>query len=296
MSKKDTYKNKLIHGDTLSVLKEMPDGIIDLGITSPPYNKQEKNNGGLVSKVIYADYKDKLPEKEYQKRQVETLDEIYRVTKDGGSFFYNHKTRWVNGEMFHPMGWLRKTKWVVKQEIIWDRTIAGNIRGWRFWQVEERIYWLYKPIKGNKKGSELDSKDAKMTSIWRSVPENHNAHPAPFPVWLPARIILSLLSHKRKALVLDPYVGSGTTALASKLLGFDYVGIDISKEYLKYAEDRLKNCRNEMEKVEKEKELHIVKKTFKQRKEEGLYKPKVRTKQAHIFQETIIREQGKDSI
>ena len=42
------------------------------------------------------------------------------------------------------MDWLRKTKWTVKQEIIWDRVIAANIRGWRFWQVEERIYWLYK--------------------------------------------------------------------------------------------------------------------------------------------------------
>ena len=275
---KEKYKNKLLHGDTLSILREMPNEIIDVGITSPPYNKQEKNNGGLVKKVIYSDYKDKLPEIEYQKRQVEVLDEIYRITKKGGSFFYNHKTRWVDGEMFHPMDWLRKTRWVIKQEIIWDRTIAANIRGWRFWQTEERIYWLYKPIGENKKGKELQSKDAKMTSIWRAVPENHNPHPAPFPLWLPTRIILSILAGKRSGLVLDPYVGSGTTTLSAKILGFDYVGIDVSNEYLKYAKERMKKYKNEVEKVEKEKALHVVKKTFKERKADGSYKPKNKPK------------------
>lgn len=275
MKKIKKYLNELIHGDTLSVLKDMPDNVVDLSITSPPYNKQEKNNGGLVSKVIYSDYKDKLPEKEYQRRQVEVLDEIYRVTKEGGSFFYNHKTRWVDGEMFHPMDWLRKSKWIVRQEIIWDRTIAGNIRGWRFWQIEERIYWLYKPIDNNKKGAELESKDAKMTSIWRAVPENNNPHPAPFPLWLPARIILSILSNKKRALIIDPYMGSGTTAVAAKYLGFDYVGIDVSDDYLRYAKNRLKNYMDEGDKIENEKKLHVVKKTFKQRKEDGSYRPKV---------------------
>ena len=268
------YRNKFLLGEVSAVLKELPNEIIDLGITSPPYNKQEKNNGGLVNKVVYKDFKDKLPEKEYQKKQTEILNEIFRITKQGGSFFYNHKIRINDGEIIHPMDWLRDSKWSIKQEIIWDRTIAGNIRGWRFWQVEERIYWLYKPIAGDKKGKELNSKDAKMTSIWRAVPEGKNPHPAPFPVWLPARIILSLLRDKEEALVLDPYMGSGTTAVASKLLGFDYLGIDISKSYLDYAKERIKNCERDREKVDKEKELHFVEKTFKQRKAEGKYKPK----------------------
>ena len=268
------YNNRLINGDTLSELQKMPDGIVDLGITSPPYNKQEKNNGGLVSKVIYSDYKDKLPEEEYQQQQVAVLDEIFRATKEGGSFFYNHKIRWVNGDMFHPMDWLRKSKWTVKQEIIWDRTLAGNIRGWRFWQVEERIYWLYKPIDDNKKGKELNSKDAKLTSIWRAVPENKNPHPAPFPIWLPTRIILSLLDDEKSALVLDPYIGSGTTAVAAKILGFNYLGIDIGNGYIEFANKRLRNYKSEVEKVEKERELHFISKTFQQRKAEGKYKPK----------------------
>ena len=76
------------------------------------------------------------------------------------------------------------------------------------------------------------------------------------------------------SLVLDPYVGSGTTALAAKVLGFDYVGMDINKVYLEYAQNRLKNYKDEIEKIEKERDLHTVKKTFAQRKKEGLYNPK----------------------
>ncbi len=267
------YNNRLVKGDSLSTLRKMPNEMVDLGITSPPYNKQEKNNGKLVSKVIYEDYQDKLPEPEYQSNQVEVLNEIFRVTKEGGSFFYNHKTRWVDGEMFHPMDWLRKTEWVVRQEIIWDRTLAGNIRGWRFWQVEERIYWLYKPVAGNKKGAELDSKDAKLTSIWRAVPENKNPHPAPFPVWLPARIILAILTEGKGGLVLDPYIGSGTTAVAAKSLGHNYLGIEISQAYLDYARTRLENYLSETKKIEEEKALHLVKKTSKQRQADHSSKP-----------------------
>ena len=262
------YSNLLIQGDVLNRLKEMPNDIIDLAITSPPYNKQEKNNGRLVSKVIYSQFQDKLPETEYQQGQVDVLNEVHRLAKPGASFFYNHKIRWTDGQMIHPLDWLRNTKWTIKQEIIWDRTIAGNIRGWRFWQVEERIYWLYKPINENKKGEELKSKDAKLTSIWRAIPENKNPHPAPFPLWLPARIILSMLEEGQQGLVLDPYIGSGTTAVAAKCLGQRYLGIDIGTEYLAYAEKRINNYKDEMDKIEKERSLHVVKKSFSERKAE----------------------------
>ena len=76
--------------------------------------------------------------------------------------------------MLHPIDWLRKTKWVIRQEIIWDRMIAANIRGWRFWQVDERIYWLYKPKNGNIIGEEL-------------------------LITLPARAIYSIMDEKRRA-------------------------------------------------------------------------------------------------
>lgn len=185
-----------------------------------------------MKNVKYSGAVDKLPEEVYQKNQIEVLDEIFRITRPGGSFFYNHKLRWGKGLMLHPMDWLRKTKWVIRQEIIWDRMIAGNIRGWRFWQVEERIYWLYKPRGKSLIGEELKPKHALLTSIWRFPPEKENPHPAPFPVELPARVIYSILDD-RKGIVIDPYCGSGTTLVVAKILGHDFIGIDISEEYVK---------------------------------------------------------------
>lgn len=258
-------KDKIIQGDALDVLKKIDDNFVDLGITSPPYNKGEKNKGWLVKNVKYNIASDSVSEESYQEQQIKVLDEIFRVTKHGGSFFYNHKTRWTQGKILHPIEWLQKTKWTIRQEIIWDRMIAANIRGWRFWQIDERIYWLYKPIDNNKIGKELKSKHALLTSIWRFPPERKNGHPAPFPLVLPTRVIYSILDDK-KGIVLDPYVGSGTTCLAAKLLGSNYIGIDISEEYVKDAENRLKNYLNYKKIVEEEMSRHIVEKTFEDRK------------------------------
>ena len=257
-------------GDTLQVLRGLPDDLVHTGVTSPPYNKQEKNKGWLVNKVVYDTHVDAAPEAQYQAAQVEVLDEIYRVTRPGGSFFYNHKVRWTRGEMLHPMDWLRKTRWTIRQEIIWDRAIAGNIRGWRFWQVEERVYWLIKPKDGNRIGKELRSCDAKLTSIWRGVPDGKNPHPAPFPLWLPTRAILST-APERDGVVLDPYVGSGTTAVAAHLLGHQFIGIDVSREYLDSAKARIKNAEHERPVLEKERALHHVDTTFADRKRECMF-------------------------
>ena len=262
------FLNKIIQGDTLTVLRTLPDEIVDVGVTSPPYNKGENKKGWLVKNVKYSGATDKLPEEEYQKNQIEVLNEIFRITKLGGSFFYNHKIRWEKGVMLHPMDWLRKTKWLIRQEIIWDRMIAANIRGWRFWQVEERIYWLYKP-KGKKLiGEELKPKHSLLTSIWRFPPERENPHPAPFPLALPIRAIYSVMDEK-KGLVIDPYCGSGTTLVAAKILEHDYIGIEISKEYVEFAENRLKNYESELKFAKEEMGKHIVLKTFKERKKMG---------------------------
>lgn len=263
------YLNKIICGDALTILKSLPENIVDVGVTSPPYNKGENKKGWLVANVKYSGASDKLPEELYQKNQTEVLDEIFRITKPGGSFFYNHKIRWERGKLLHPMDWLRKTKWVIRQEIIWDRMIAANIRGWRFWQVEERIYWLYKQKGHNLIGEELKPKHALLTSIWRFPPERNNPHPAPFPLELPVRCIYSVMDGKKNGLVIDPYCGSGTTLVAAKILGYDFIGIDISKDYCKFTEERLKNYKNEENFVQEEIAKHIVVKTFKERKQKG---------------------------
>lgn len=261
-------KSSLVVGDTLTELKKLPSDLFHVGVTSPPYNKQEKNKGWLVKNVVYNKFSDKKNEATYQDEQVEVLNELYRVTKKGGSFFYNHKIRWDRGNMFHPMSWISKTDWVIRQEVVWDRRIAGNIRGWRFWQVDERIYWLTKPGNGNKIGRELESRFAKLTSIWSFVPENKNSHPAPFPVVLPLRAIAATVN-SQNGFVVDPYCGSGTTCVAASILNHRYFGIDISDEYIKMTKDRLKNIDRDKKRAEAEMSQWKINKTFEQRKKEN---------------------------
>ncbi len=270
------FIDKVICGDALEVLKEIPDNSVDMGVTSPPYNKGENKKGWLVNRVVYKGATDNLPEEDYQRIQIEVLNELYRIIKPGGSLFYNHKIRWERGVMIHPMDWLRKTKWVIRQEIVWDRMIAANIRGWRFWQVDERIYWLYKPKGKNIIGDELKSRHALLTSIWRFPPENNNPHPAPFPIALPVRAIYSIMDDKKGGIIIDPYCGSGTTLVAAKILGHHYIGIDISPEYVEYSIKRLENYKREIQDVEKELSKHVVRKTFKERKERGEFVGKYR--------------------
>ena len=258
----------LICGDTLSELQKLENDSIDMGVTSPPYNKQENKRGWLVKNVLYDNTCDKLDEKAYQENQIVVLNELYRITKEGGSFFYNHKIRWEKGKLLHPLQWISQTKWNLRQEIIWDRGIAGNIRGWRFWQVEERIYWLIKPKGKNLIGEELQSRHALLSSIWRIRPENNNAHPAPFPLALPLRCIFSILN-ENGGIVIDPYCGSGTTGIAAKILNCDFIGIDNAKTYLTLAENRIANYQQFLKEAQLEFDLHEVKETFSEKKAKG---------------------------
>lgn len=256
-------------GDVLDELRRLPADSIDVTVTSPPYNKGENKKGWLVANVKYHHSGDKIPEQAYQAWQVEVLDEVYRITKPGGSFFYNHKIRWERGALYHPYLWISKSLWTMRQEIIWDRMIAGNIRGWRFWQVDERIYWLIKPRGNDIIGEELKSRHAMLSSIWRFPPERNAEHPAPYPLELPLRAIYSVIDDEKGCQVLDPFCGSGTTLVAAKLLGHNYIGIDISQAYVDMAVTRLADWEREREKATRELERHTVLKTFKQRKEQG---------------------------
>ena len=258
----------LIQGDALTELRKLPEDTFDVGVTSPPYNKGERHKGWLVKNVVYEGVRDIKDEKKYQDEQVEVLNELFRVTKPGGSFFYNHKIRWERGRMIHPYSWVSRSRWVVRQEIIWNRRIAANIRGWRFWQVEERIYWLFKPKGDDLIGPELASRHALLTSVWEMRPETDNPHPAPFPIELPIRCIYSVLDGGYGA-VIDPYAGSGTTLVAAELMGLPWLGIEISPEYIEMAEERLANAEDERPCAEAEIALHRVTKTFRQRKENG---------------------------
>lgn len=137
--------DKIYNQDCLEGMKMIPEGSVDAVITSPPYNKGERKNGGkLVHYVFYNSYNDDMEESEYQENQIAVINEIHRILKPNGSLFYNHKNRYNHGFQISPLDWIRRTRFSVRQEIVWDRGLAANIRGWRFWQTDERIYWLQK--------------------------------------------------------------------------------------------------------------------------------------------------------
>jgi modification methylase len=259
----------VIVGDILEKLKTFPDASIDITVTSPPYNKRRKLSGWLISSKAYSHFDDYMPETEYQAWQTKVLNELFRVTRPGGSLFYNHKIRWDSGNLLHPYTWISESKWFLRQEIIWDRGLAGNLRGWRFFQVDERIYWLYRPIGEHIVGEELESRHAKISSIWRFKPAKRmDSHPAPFPIELPVRAIYSMPGDSKK-IVLDPFCGTGTTLVAAKILGHSFIGIDISPNYVEHTKKRLENWKDEKLKAEEEKAKHVVNDPFKARKKRG---------------------------
>ena len=263
------FLNSVQTGRALEVMRQLPDNCIDITVTSPPYNKQINTFGWLVRTDRYSHYKDRQLEPEYQSWQTDILNELFRLTKPGGSLFYNHKTRWDKGRLIHPLEWILRSSWTLRQEIIWDRTLAANVRGWRFWQVDERIYWLYRPIDNHLVGRELESCHAKMGSIWRIKPvPRSRSHPAPFPLELPLRAIYSMPGEFRKV-ILDPFCGIGTTLVAAKLLGHDFIGVDISPDYVAYSRDRLANSETERSQAVMEIKRHVVKDPFRNRKKRG---------------------------
>ena len=133
-------KMELICGDCLKILPTISDKSIDLAITSPPYNLGNDHHTGSQRHKVYFD---DIPEEEYQKQKIEILNKAYNIIKDNGSLFYNHKNRIKKGLSIIPYQWLFKTKWLIKQEIVWWNG-GQNFDNIRFYHQTERIYWLVK--------------------------------------------------------------------------------------------------------------------------------------------------------
>lgn len=229
----------IYYGDCLEIMKTLLDNSVDLVITSPPYNKHSakrkcgKTNSWQQANISYGDFNDDLPESEYQEQQKEVIRELVRIVKSMGSIFYNHKYRIVNHRVISPEEWL--SEFIIRQVIIWDRTSSPVLEPIRFMPKTEQIYWITKECKTpyfTKEGFQFQD-------IWRIPPDSGNEHPAPFPLSIPERCIISACP--KGGIAFDPYCGSGTTLVACKKLGRKGIGIEISKEYCDIAVQRLKN-------------------------------------------------------
>ncbi len=234
----EKYINKIICGSAVEVMKEMPDESVDLVITSPPYNLKNSTGNGMKdgrggkwknAALVngYSNYDDNMPHDEYVKWQRESLKEMYRLIKDDGAIFYNHKWR-VQGGLLQDRADI-VSGFPVRQIIIWKRKGGINFNPGYFLPTYEVIYLIAKP------NFKLAPKANAYGDVWEFKQEMKNGHPAPFPVALIDRIITSTNAH----LILDPFMGSGTTAITAMGNGRDFIGIDISPEYCEMAEKRI---------------------------------------------------------
>ncbi|MCW5949156.1 MAG: site-specific DNA-methyltransferase [Pyrinomonadaceae bacterium] len=233
------YLNRIILGDSLAVMREMPSESIDLVVTSPPYNiKNSTGNGlkkgtktgkwsGAALQNGYSDHHDNMGHAEYEWWQNACLLEMFRLLKPTGAIFYNHKRRVQAGHLQDRDAIVKGLP--VRQIIIWKRAGGINFNPGYFLPTHEVIYLIPKP------DFKLVPKANAVGDVWEFNQEMKNPHPAPFPLALPQRCIESTNAQ----VILDPFMGSGTTALAAKLAGRSFIGIEISEEYLKMAEDRL---------------------------------------------------------
>lgn len=229
---------EVLHGDCLDVMRGMAAETVKVVVTSPPYNIKNSTGNGLKDgrrgkwpnaalQSGYDGHDDCLPHGEYVAWQRECLTEMLRLLRPDGAIFYNHKWRVQNGLLQDRADILQG--FPVRQIIIWQRSGGINFNPGYFLPNYEVVYLIAKPA------FRLAPKANAAGCVWRINQENDNPHPAPFPVDLAARCIQSVGAGP----VLDPFMGSGTTAIAAEQVGVHWIGIEKSAEYVKMARDRL---------------------------------------------------------
>ncbi len=219
-------------------MRGMKSESVRLVVTSPPYNIKNSTGNGLRNGTGgkwpaaalqdgYADHEDQMPHHKYVAWQRDCLTEMMRLLRPDGAIFYNHKWRVQKGLIQDRSDIMQG--FPVRQIIIWKRAGGINFNPGYFLPNYEVIYLIAKPE------FRLADKANRVGSVWKITQESNNPHPAPFPVDLAHRCVDSV----KAGPVLDPFMGSGTTAIACEMAGIDWVGIELSAKYVEMANTRL---------------------------------------------------------
>ncbi len=234
-----------IHGHTSENMSELPDRSVHLMVTSPPYN-------------VGKEYDEDLSLAEYEDLLLSVLQETYRVLIDGGRACVNVAN--LGRKPYIPLHAIiirlaEQAGFYMRGEIIWDKGAgAGTSTAWGSWMsasnptlrdTHEYILVFQKPPFGRKRPEGRESTIERQEfldftkSVWTFPPQSAKRakHPAPFPVELPRRLI-QLYTFEGEV-VLDPFMGSGATAIAAAVNNRRYVGYEISSEYLATAQERI---------------------------------------------------------
>lgn len=232
----------IYHGRCEDVIPSL--NAIDLVVTSPPYNlgwatgashhstvrmghSGSKWTGAALSDG-YEDHDDRMPSEEYEAWQRTVLAALWETLSDEGAIFYNHKPRVSDKNLWTPL--VLNPGLPLRQIIIWARAGGINYAASHYVPTHEWVLVFARP------GWKLRDQSASgVGDVWRIPQAAAPEHPAPFPVGLPARAIETTAPD----LVLDPFMGSGTTLVAAKAAGVKSIGIEQSERYCEIAAARL---------------------------------------------------------
>ena len=235
-------KNKIINKSSEN-MKELVDNCIALTVTSPPYN---------IGKLSDVDMSDE----DYWKMIKKCFKEVYRVTESGGRLVVNVAN--LGRKPYIPFSdkyteLLISLGFIMRGEIIWQKSKGANANfAWGSWlsasnpvirDIHEYCLVFSKDsmTKASKGTSTIEKEEFmdSTLSIWNVPPARAKkiGHPAPYPVELVERFI-KLYSYE-KELILDPFMGSGTTAIGAINLNRNYIGYENNEEYIKLAEERI---------------------------------------------------------
>jgi adenine-specific DNA-methyltransferase len=235
-------------------MKDIPDELIDLTITSPPYN-------------IGKEYEELTELDDYLGWCKDWIKEVHRITVENGTFWLNIGYLEVKGKgLAVPISYLLwdKTPFYLLQEVVWNYS-AGVACRKRFSPRNEKLLWYVKNPKSytfnlddvrdpdvkypnQKKNGKLrcNPLGKNPSDVWqiskvtsgkkRSSPER-TPHPAQFPVALVERMLKS--SSNLGDIVLDPFMGSGSTAECALRNGRYVIGFELKSDYIGYAESRI---------------------------------------------------------
>ncbi|MHA2245982.1 MAG: DNA-methyltransferase [Candidatus Hodarchaeales archaeon] len=242
------FENKIINGDCIRAMRKIPSGIVDLAFADPPYNLEKD----------YGVYDDSNTPNDYLKWTEKWLTEIIRLLKPEGSFYLLNLPRWtLNHAVFLDQFLFRQNT------IAWDAlsTPRGKIMPahysllyytkslyeYTFNQLTTRHNKTHcarsKCIK-QRNASSLTKQP--FSNIWTNIyrikhrGKRHAHHPTQLPLAFMERIILT--SSNEEDLVFDPFLGVGTTAIVTKLLGRKYLGIEINPEYVQESQKNLEQA------------------------------------------------------
>ncbi|MEK7599810.1 MAG: site-specific DNA-methyltransferase [Patescibacteria group bacterium] len=240
--------NDLILGDCLTELRSMGDDCVDLTITSPPYNMNLRiRNGEYTSRQIvkelstkYEGFPDNLPMEKYYEFNRDVITELLRVSP---LVFYN--VQFLTGNkvaLFDLIGHFSKQ---LKEVIIWDKMNAQPAIGKGVMNSRYEVILVFDRKNAiSRYFSQAKFKRGTLENLWqiKRGKKIDASHGAVFPEELVTKIIKNFSS--KGDIVLDPFLGTGTTALVAKKLGRKYIGIEIGQPYMEIAKRRLEDHKN----------------------------------------------------